>query len=90
MSRTTLYRVSLVLILAVVLSLAPRPSWAGAGHHARHQPAPVEAQPAAGLLGQAWHQLVSIWARVGSVIDPNGNSIAATNVPPVTTIERGN
>ncbi|HEV7516684.1 MAG TPA: hypothetical protein VGR07_10325 [Thermoanaerobaculia bacterium] len=90
MSRTTLYRVSLVLILVAVLSLASRPSWAGTGHPARPHSAPTQTQPAASLLGQAWNHLVSIWGRVGSVIDPNGNSIAANNGTPATTIQRSN
>jgi hypothetical protein len=78
MSRTTLYRFSLVLILAAVLSLAPRPTWAGTGHHGR-SPAPVPAQAATNLLGQAWNHLVSIFGRVGSIIDPNGNSVSVSS-----------
>ena len=88
MSRTTLYRISLVLTLAVVLSLAPRPTWAGTRHPARPQSTP--AQPAASLLAQAWSHLVGIFARVGSIIDPNGSSVAAVrNGTPDATI-RGN
>ena len=86
MSRTTLYRVSLVLSLAVVLSLAPRPSWAGTGHHGRSH-APAQAQPATHLLGQAWNHLVSILGRVGSIIDPNGNSVSVSSSgSPVATV----
>jgi hypothetical protein len=85
MSRTTLYRVSLVLILAAVLSLAPRPSWAGTGHHGR-LPAPAQAQPATRLLGQAWDHLVSIFGRVGSIIDPNGNAASVSSSGSPTTV----
>jgi hypothetical protein len=88
MSRTTLYRISLVLTLAAVLSLAPRPTWAGTRYLQRPQPA--QAQLAASLLGQAWNHLVSIFARVGSIIDPNGSSVAAVrNGAPDATL-RGN
>jgi len=68
MSRTTLNRIGLALILAAVLSLAPEASWA-----ARHPQPTAPARPAAAsLLAQSWSHLVRIWARVGSAIDPNG------------------
>jgi hypothetical protein len=85
MSRTTLYRISLVLTLAAVLSLAPRPTWAGTRHPSR--PQATQAQSAASLLGQAWNHLVSIFGRAGSIIDPNGSSVAAVhNSTPDATI----
>jgi hypothetical protein len=75
MTRTTLYRLSLVLALATVVSLAPQVSWAGTAHHASQPPsATAQARPAASLVTQAWNHLVSVWARVGSAIDPNGIS----------------
>jgi hypothetical protein len=78
MSRTTLHRISLVLVLAAVL-LAPQPSWAGAARHS--QPTAAAAQhPAASLLTQAWHHLVSVWARVGSAIDPNGGAVSVSGL----------
>jgi hypothetical protein len=81
----TLSRVGLVLSLAAVLSLAPRPTWAGTGHAPR--PQPPHAQSAGGLLGQAVHHLVSLFGRAGSAIDPNGYAAAANhNSPPTTTI----
>lgn len=84
MSRMTLSRVGLVLILATVLSLASRPSWAGTGHASRPQPTP--ASSSVSLLGQAWHHLVSVFGRVGSAIDPNGISFASHNAPPTTPV----
>jgi hypothetical protein len=77
MSRTTLYRISLVLTLAAVLSLAPRSTWAGTRHPSH--PRSTQAQSAASLLGQAWSHLVSIFGRAGSIIDPNGSSVAGVH-----------
>jgi hypothetical protein len=84
MSRMTLSRVGLALSFAAVLSLAPSPSQAATGHAPRPQPA--HAPSSASFLTQAVHHLVSVFSRVGSVIDPNGVSVAARNAPPTTTI----
>jgi hypothetical protein len=83
MSRTTLNRVGLALALVTVLSQS---AWAAAPHHVRaHAPA----QPApAGLVAQAWNHLVSIFGKVGSAIDPNGASYAASTNTPATTVQR--
>ncbi len=88
MSRMTLSRVGLVLILATVLSLAPRPSWAGTGHASRPQPTP--ASSTVSLLGQAWHHLVSIFGRAGSAIDPNGNALSVNRTPAAPVQSSGN
>ncbi|HZF09446.1 MAG TPA: hypothetical protein VFE33_11715 [Thermoanaerobaculia bacterium] len=72
MSRTILIRISLVLVLGAVLSLAPQSSWAGTARHPHSPTATPPAHPAADLVAQAWNHLVSVWARVGSIIDPNG------------------
>jgi hypothetical protein len=86
MSRTTLSRVSLVLGLAAVLSLAPRPTWAGTPHPSRPHSTPAPAQSSVSLLGQAWH---IFWSRVGSAIDPNGVSISVVhNGTSVTPVDR--
>ena len=91
MSRTILYRISLVLVLATVLSLVPQSSWAGAARHPHPATATSPARPAANLVAQAWNHLVSIWARVGSAIDPNGlwsptgNSGSSNTTDPRTT-----
>ncbi len=87
MSRTTLCRFSLVLILASALSLAPRPSWAATGHAGRSH---STAAPAGSLLSQAWNHLVSVWSRVGSAIDPNGVSISAAHTPVAPVSHNGN
>jgi hypothetical protein len=79
MSRTTLYRTSLVLTLAAVLSLVPQSSWAGAAHHSSSQPPAAPARPPVSLVTQAWNHLVSVWARVGCIIDPNGISAPTGN-----------
>lgn len=78
MSRTTLYRVGLVLTLAAVLSLSPELSWARGGGASRPHTSAAKVQPA-GPLAQAWNHLVSIWAKVGSAIDPNGYQPASPN-----------
>ena len=78
MSRTTLFRVSLVLTLAAVLSLSPELSWARGGASRPHA-TPTQVQ-SAGVLAQAWNRIVSIWAKAGSAIDPNGYVAATTNV----------
>lgn len=78
MSRTTLYRVGLALTLAAVLSLSAEPTWARGGGASRPHTAPAKVQPA-GPLTQALNHLLSIWAKAGSVIDPNGYMPASTN-----------
>ncbi len=88
MSRMTLSRAGLVLTLAAVLSLAPRPSWAGTGHASHPQPSP--ASSSVSLLGQAWHHLVSIFGRVGSAIDPNGNALSVNRTPTAPIPSNGN
>ena len=84
MSRTTLFRIGLVLTLAAVLSLSPEAGWALGGHASRPHATPTRTQPA-GPLAQAWNQIVGIWAKVGSVIDPNGYVAATTNVTLTST-----
>jgi hypothetical protein len=79
MSRTTLFRVSLVLTLAAVLSLSPELSWARGGPASRPHATRTQVQ-SAGLLAQAWNHLVSIWGKAGSAIDPNGYVAATTNI----------
>ena len=83
MSRTTLFRVSLVLTLSAVLSLSPELSWARGGGASRPHTPTVQAQPAS-PLAQAWNHLLGIWAKVGSVIDPNGYVAAVANTPLTT------
>jgi hypothetical protein len=91
MSRTTLYRLSLVLTLATVVSLAPQLGWAGAAHHSSPPPSAAQARPAASLVTQAWNHLVSVWARIGSVIDPNGiSSTGSSTTISSTTPRNGN
>ena len=86
MSRMILSRVSLVLILATVLSMAPLPCWAGTGHPSRPQPAPSSVS----LLGQALRHLVSIFGHVGSAIDPNGNALSVNRTPTAPFQPNGN
>ena len=82
----SLYRLSRVLTLAAVLSLAPLPLWAGAAHHASPPPsAAAPARPAASLVAQAWNHLVSVWAKVGCIIDPNGIAIPTGNSTTVSS-----
>lgn len=90
MSRTTLCRFSLVLILASALSLAPRPSWAATGQAGRSHSTAARAQAASSLLSQAWNHLVSVWSRAGSAIDPNGVSISAAHTPVAPVPHNGN
>jgi hypothetical protein len=78
MFRTTLYRISLALVLAAVL--VPQSSWAGTIRGTRPHAVSMS------LYSQAWGHLVSLWGRVGSVIDPNGITFAPTSSKPTDTI----
>ncbi|HTQ79172.1 MAG TPA: hypothetical protein VMM92_04190 [Thermoanaerobaculia bacterium] len=71
MSRKTFHRISLVVVLAASLSLASQSGWAGT---ARQAPPKASASASIGFLSGAWGHLVSLWERVGTVIDPNGST----------------
>jgi hypothetical protein len=87
MSRMTFPRVLFVLILAAVLSLSPRPSWAATRPVSR--PQPVHTQSVS-LLGQAVRHLVNLFGRVGSAIDPNGNALSVNRTPVAPIQPNGN
>jgi hypothetical protein len=88
MSRTTLRRTIVLLVLAITFATpwtvqADPGSWT-----------PPQARAAApawsGALGQIWPLLVRLWDEIGCNIDPHGGCTAATAVePPGDLLEEG-